>query len=119
MELIKYVNEQLIPQKGIPAFKAGDNITVYYRIIEGDKERIQPFKGDVIQVRGGEKNPNRMITVRKVSNGVGVERIFPASSPSIEKIDVNRFGKVRRARLFYLREAKGKDARIKERRVLR
>ncbi len=119
MSLIQYVNEQLIPQKAVPAFKAGDNVTVHYKIVEGDKERIQLFRGDVIQVRGGNKNPNRMITVRKISNDIGVERIFPLSSPNIEKIEVNKYGKVRRARLFYLREAKGKDARIKERRFTR
>jgi large subunit ribosomal protein L19 len=119
MNAIQYVNEQLLTTKEFPAFKAGDNITVHYKIVEGDKERIQLFRGDVIQVRGGANNPNRMITVRKISNEVGVERIFPISSPNIEKIEVNKYGKVRRARLFYLREAKGKDARIKERRVVR
>jgi large subunit ribosomal protein L19 len=119
MNAIQYVNEQLLTTKEFPAFKAGDNITVHYKIVEGDKERIQLFRGDVIQVRGGSNNPNRMVTVRKISNEVGVERIFPISSPNIEKIEVNKYGKVRRARLFYLREAKGKDARIKERRVVR
>lgn len=119
MVLLQYVNEQLIPKKNIPAFKAGDNITVHYKIVEGEKERIQLFRGTVIQIRGGANNPNRMITVRKISNDVGVERIFPYNSPNIDKIEVNKYGKVRRARLFYLREAKGKDARIKERRITR
>lgn len=119
MELIKYVEEKLITPTNIPTFKAGDNVTVYYKIKEGSKERVQPFKGDVIQVSGGEKNPNRTFTVRKISGGIGVERIFPIFSPNIEKIVVNKYGKVRRARLFYLRGLKGKKARIKERRFVK
>lgn len=96
-----------------PSFKAGDTINVHVRIVEGNKERIQQFQGTVIQ----RKNPNsngETFTVRKVSNGVGVERIFPILSPSIEKIELMREGKVRRARLFYLRGRQGKSARIKE-----
>lgn len=96
----------------LPDFKAGDRITVHYKIKEGNKERIQQFQGDVIQRRNG--GINEMFTVRKISNGVGVERIFPLHSPFIDKIEVNRKGKVRRARIFYLRNQIGKAARIKE-----
>ena len=117
MDILRQLEEQLIEKKERPEFKAGDNVTVYYRIKEGAKERVQPFKGDVIQISGGKSNPNRTFTVRKVSGGIGVERIFPLFSPNIEKIEVNRYGKVRRARLFYLRELTGKKARIKERRI--
>ena len=116
--LIQYVQEQLAPQKEVPSFKSGDNITVHYKIVEeGNKERIQAFRGDVIQVKGGPDNPNRTITVRKVSGGIGVERVFPILSPNIDKIEVNKRGKVRRARLFYLRKLSGKSARIKEKRM--
>ncbi len=114
--LMQYVQEQVNPAPAHPKFKAGDNVTVHYKIIEGDKERIQQFRGDVIQVRGGAAAPNRMITVRKISGGIGVERIFPLNSPNIDKIEVNKIGKVRRARLFYLRTATGKNMRIKEKR---
>jgi len=96
----------------LPDFKAGDRVTVHYKIKEGNKERIQQFQGDVIQRRNG--GINEMFTVRKISNGVGVERIFPLHSPFIDKIEVNRKGKVRRARIFYLRNQIGKAARIKE-----
>ena len=99
----------------LPDFKAGDRITVHYKIIEGNKERIQQFQGDVIQRRNA--GIDETFTVRKISNGVGVERIFPMNSPYIDKIEVNRRGKVRRARIFYLREQIGKAARIKERRA--
>ena len=119
MELIKYVEEQLIKPTDVPEFKAGDNITVYYKIREGEKERVQPFRGNVIQVRGGKKNPKRTFTVRKMSGEVGVERVFPLYSPNIDHIVVNKRGKVRRARLFYLRTLKGKKARIKERRYVK
>jgi large subunit ribosomal protein L19 len=101
----------------LPDFKAGDRITVFYKIKEGAKERIQQFQGDVLQRRNS--GVNEMFTVRKISNGVGVERIFPLHSPYIDKIEVNRHGKVRRARIFYLREQIGKKARIKERRIIR
>lgn len=114
MNLIQYVEEQLINKPELPKFKAGDNVTVHYKITEGSKERIQQFKGDVIQIRGGANNPRRTFTVRKMSGSVGVERIFPIYAPAIDKIDVNRRGKVRRARLFYLRKLTGKAARIKE-----
>jgi large subunit ribosomal protein L19 len=98
----------------LPEFRAGDRVTVHYKIKEGNKERIQQFQGDVIQRRNS--GINEMFTVRKISNGVGVERIFPLNSPDIDKIEVNRKGKVRRARIFYLRGQIGKAARIKERR---
>ena len=97
-----------------PKFKAGDTITVTYRIKEGDKERLQNFRGVVIQERGATPT-TRTFTVRKVSGGIGVERIFPLQSPFIENIELNKVGKVRRARIFYLRNLSGKKARIKER----
>ena len=111
-EIIENVTKQLIPTKDIVSFKAGDNITVYYKIKEGNKERIQFFKGDVIQKRGS--GSTQTFTVRKISNGIGVERIFPINSPLIDKVELNKVGKVRRARIFYLRERTGKKARIKE-----
>ncbi len=98
----------------LPDFNAGDRVTVHYKIKEGNKERIQQFQGDVIQRRNA--GIDETFTVRKISNGVGVERVFPLNSPFIDKIEVNRRGKVRRARIFYLREQIGKKARIKERR---
>ncbi len=117
--IIKLVNEQMWtkPEAEVPSFKAGDTITVSYKIIEGSKERIQSFRGVVIQIKGSGKT--KMFTIRKVSNGVGVERIFPLYSPHIEKIEVNKFGVVRRARIYYLRNLTGKKARIKEKRVVR
>lgn len=96
----------------LPAFKAGDRITVFYKIKEGAKERVQLFQGDVIQRRNA--GIDETFTVRKISNGIGVERIFPIHSPFIDKIEVNRKGRVRRARIFYLRTQIGKAARIKE-----
>lgn len=114
MDLIQYVHEQLTPTKEFPKFRAGDNIAVSYKIIEGNKERIQIFKGDVIGISGS--GATKTFIVRKMSNGVGVERIFPFSSPSITEIEVIKRGKVRRAKLFYLRELVGKKAKIKERR---
>lgn len=114
MDIIKEIQKEVTGTKEFPEFKAGDNITVNYRITEGGKTRIQAFKGDVIQRKGS--GTTETVTVRKISNGVGVERIFPLYSPNIENIEVNRRGKVRRARLFYLRELRGKQARIKERR---
>ena len=115
MDAIKFVHEQLTPAREveIPAFRAGDNVVVNYKIIEGDKERIQSFRGDVIQVKG--TGATKTFTVRKISNGVGVERIFPFASPNIVDVQVTKRGKVRRARLFYLRDLIGKKARIKER----
>ncbi|RLD82066.1 MAG: 50S ribosomal protein L19 [Bacteroidetes bacterium] len=111
--LLQYVEDQ-IEVKDFPAFKAGDTITVTYKIKEGDKERLQNFQGVVLQRVGG--GPTETFTVRKISGGVGVERIFPISSPFIDEIKVNKRGVVRRARIFYLRELKGKKARIKEKR---
>ena len=111
-EATKYVHEQLGTAKEHPAFRPGDNIAVSYKIIEGDKVRIQVFRGDVIQISG--EGATKTFTVRKKSSGVGVERIFPFSSPNIDSIKVLKFGKVRRAKLYYLRDAIGKDARIKE-----
>jgi large subunit ribosomal protein L19 len=116
MDAIKFVHQELTPKKDYPDFRAGDNITVNYKILEGNKERIQAFKGEVIQRRGS--GPTQTFTVRKISNGVGVDRIFPLYSPSIESIEVNKKGKVRRARIFFLRDLKGKKARIKEKRIV-
>ncbi|KAF0196117.1 MAG: 50S ribosomal protein L19 [Bacteroidetes bacterium] len=113
--LVKYVEDTFVEKKEFPSFKAGDTVTVHYKIKEGDKERIQQFQGVVLQ-RSGE-NTTETFTVRKVSGNTGVERIFPITSPFIEKIEVNKRGVVRRARIFYLRELKGKKARIKEKRV--
>ncbi|MFN4286530.1 MAG: 50S ribosomal protein L19 [Lacibacter sp.] len=112
---IAFVHEQLTVSKQHPAFKAGDNITVNYKIIEGGKERIQSFRGDVIKRQG--VGATATFTVRKISDGVGVERTFPVNSPNIDSIVLNKVGKVRRAKLFYLRERSGKSARIKEKRV--
>ncbi len=117
MDAINFIHEQMTPTRDLPKFRAGDNVVVNYRIIEGDKERIQSFRGDVIQIKG--EGATRTFTVRKISNGVGVERIFPFATPNIESITVTKRGKVRRARLFYLRERVGKKARIKERKFLK
>ena len=116
MNLISYVHEQLTPKKEYPSFRPGDNISVSYKIIEGAKERIQVFRGDVIQING--EGPTKTFTVRKISNGVGVERINPYSSPAIAEIEVLKRGKVRRAKLYYLRALTGKKAKIKERRYV-
>lgn len=110
-DLIKLVQAEYLREE-MPKFKAGDTVNVYVRIAEGDKERVQQFKGVCIQRRGS--GATETFTVRKISGGVGVERIFPLHSPIVEKIDVLRRGKVRRARLFYLRDKIGKAARIKE-----
>ena len=98
----------------IPEFQAGDEVAVHFRVIEGDKERIQVFRGLVIQKRGS--GTNKTFTVRKISSGVGVERVFPLHSPRIAKIERTRRGKVRRAKLFYIRKLTGKAARIEEKR---
>ena len=115
MDLIKIAEQAFQNEKAAqyPEFKAGDTITVTYRIKEGDKERLQKFRGVVIQIKGMDPF-TRTFTVRKVSGGVGVERIFPYQSPFIDSIEVNKVGKVRRARIFYLRDLTGKKARIKE-----
>lgn len=113
-EIISFVEESIITKKEFPQFKAGDTVTIHYKIKEGNKERIQTFQGVVIQRSG--KGMNETFTVRKISGNIGVERIFPATSPFIEKIEVNKHGVVRRARIFYLRGLQGKKARIKEER---
>lgn len=115
MDLVKFVEEQAVVKKEVPSFKAGDTISVHYKIREGNKERIQIYQGVVIQ--RNSVGVNETFTVRKVSNGIGVERIFPINSPNIDKIDVNSHGKVRRAKLYYLRALTGKAARIKSKRV--
>lgn len=109
---VAYVHEQLTGKKEFPQFKAGDNITVNYKIIEGNKERIQSFRGDVIKLQG--EGATATFTVRKISDGVGVERLFPFFSPNIDSIILNKSGRVRRAKLFYQRERSGKSARIQE-----
>ncbi len=109
---IAYVHEQLTGKKDFPKFKAGDNITVNYKILEGNKERIQSFRGDVIKKQG--QGTTATFTVRKISDGIGVERVFPFFSPNIDSIIVNKSGRVRRAKLFYQRERSGKSARIQE-----
>ena len=115
MDLINLVEQSFSQNKAAsyPQFKAGDTITVTYRIKEGDKERLQSFRGVVIQICGATPY-TKTFTIRKVSNGVGVERIFPYESPAIDNIELNKVGKVRRARIFYLRNLSGKKARIKE-----
>ena len=111
MDLVKFVEEQVIAKNEFPSFKSGDTVSVHYKIREGNKERIQIYQGVVIQ--RNSTGANETFTVRKMSNGVGVERIFPINSPNIDKVEVNNYGKVRRAKLFYLRELTGKAARIK------
>lgn len=115
MDFIKIVEQSFSENRtaNYPEFKAGDTITVTYRIKEGDKERLQNFRGVVIQISGATPY-TKTFTIRKISNGVGVERIFPFESPFIDKIELNKVGKVRRARIFYLRNLTGKKARIKE-----
>jgi large subunit ribosomal protein L19 len=112
MDAISFVQEQMAKKTNFPSFKSGDNVVVNYKIFEGDKFRVQAYRGDVIQIKG--HGANKTFTVRKISNGVGVERIFPFSSPSIESIEVLKRGKVRRARIYYIRGLVGKKARIKE-----
>jgi len=116
-ELLKIVEEEYKDvRKNLPDFSPGDTVNVHVRITEGTKERIQQFQGTVLQ-RKNKNSTGETFTVRKISNGIGVERIFPLSSPFIDSIEVNKRGKVRRKRLFYLRELTGKKARIKERRI--
>lgn len=119
MDLIKLVEQSFANEKaaGYPKFKAGDTITISLKIKEGDKERLQKFRGVVIQISGSTPF-TKTFTVRKISGGVGVERIFPFQSPSIESIEVNKVGHVRRARIFYLRGLSGKKARIKEKKLV-
>lgn len=112
--LVKFVQDEFVTKNELPEFAAGDTITVYYEIKEGNKTRTQFFKGVVIQRRGN--GSSETFTIRKMSGTVGVERIFPVNLPSIQKIEVSKRGKVRRARIFYFRGLTGKKARIKERR---
>ena len=116
MDLIKVAEEAFATGKEFPAFQPGDTITVDYRIKEGNKERIQQYKGVVIRISGEGKK--KRFTVRKMSENIGVERIFPIESPFIDNITINKYGRVRRATLYYLRALTGKKARIKERRVV-
>ena len=119
MDLIKVVEQAFVNEKvaSYPKFKGGDTITVTYRIKEGDKERLQKFRGVVLQISGATPF-TKTFTVRKISSGVGVERIFPFQSPFIDSIEVNKVGHVRRARIFYLRDLSGKKARIKEKKLV-
>ncbi|SHF45431.1 LSU ribosomal protein L19P [Salegentibacter echinorum] len=110
--LIKYVQDEFVERKDLPQFAAGDTITVYYEIREGQKTRTQFYRGVVIQKRGS--GSSQTFTIRKMSGTIGVERIFPLNLPAIQKIEVNKRGKVRRARIYYFRELTGKKARIKE-----
>lgn len=109
---VAFIHEQLTNKKSYPKFKAGDNVTVNYKIVEGNKERIQSFRGDVIKKQG--QGATATFTVRKISDGIGVERAFPFHSPNIDSITVNKTGRVRRAKLYYQRERSGKSARIQE-----
>ena len=112
---VKAVETLLYGTSKHPEFGPGDNITVSYKITEGNKERIQEFRGDVVQVRGA--GASKMFTVRKISNGIGVERVFPLYSPYVDDITVNKVGRVRRAKLFYQRNRSGKASRIQEKRM--
>lgn len=114
-DLIKIAEQEAVKMPKRPDFKAGDTVTVSYKIIEGNKEREQQFQGVVLQKKG--HGATKTFTVRKISNGVGVERIFPLFSPKISKIEVNKRGTVRRARIYYLRNISGKAARIEEKRA--
>ena len=113
--LIKIAEASMWAEKEVPSFKSGDTITVTYKIVEGNKERLQSFRGTVIQIKG--RGVTKMFTIRKISDGIGVERIFPLYSPHIDSIEVNKHGVVRRARIYYLRDLTGKKARIKEKRM--
>lgn len=116
MDFIKIAEEAFATGKEFPKFRSGDTVTVAYRIIEGNKERVQQYRGVVIKISG--HGTKKRFTVRKMSDNIGVERIFPLESPFIESITVNKHGKVRRAKLYYLRSLTGKKARIKERRIV-
>ncbi len=111
---MKVVENEFTVKNELPAFSSGDTVTIHYKIKEGNKERIQQFRGVVLQRRG--TGSTETFTVRKMSGNTGVERIFPVNSPAIEKIDINKKGNVRRARIFYFRKLTGKKARIKEKR---
>ncbi|NER13279.1 50S ribosomal protein L19 [Leptobacterium flavescens] len=110
--LVKFVQDEFVTKKEFPEFSAGDTITVYYEIKEGEKTRTQYFRGVVIQRRG--TGASETFTIRKMSGTIGVERIFPVNMPALQKIEINKRGKVRRARIFYFRGLTGKKARIKE-----
>ena len=110
--LVKFVQEEFVEKKDFPKFSAGDTITVFYEIKEGEKTRTQFFRGVVIQRRGN--GSTETFTIRKMSGTIGVERIFPVNMPALQKVEVNKKGKVRRSRIFYFRELTGKKARIKE-----
>ena len=110
--LVKFVQDEFVPKKEIPNFKSGDTITVFYEIREGEKVRTQFFKGVVIQRKG--TGLSKTFTIRKMSGTIGIERIFPINLPTIQKIEINKKGKVRRSRIYYFRELRGKKARIKE-----
>ncbi len=116
MDIIKQIENELVEAKALPTFQAGDTVIVSYKIKEGDKERIQNFQGVVLQRRGS--GVTETFTVRKMSGNVGVERIFPVTSPLIAEVKITKRGRVRRARIFYLRERTGKAARIKEKRYV-
>lgn len=116
-DIVREIQGDLVEKKDFPEFSSGDTVTVHYSIREGNKERIQQFQGVVLQRRG--EGTTETFTVRKISGGIGIERIFPISSPFIQQIDINKKGSVRRARIFYLRERRGKSARIKEKRIIR
>jgi len=115
MDALAFIHEQMTPSREFPSFKAGDNVTVNYKIVEGNKERIQSFKGDVIKRQG--RGATQTFTVRKISDGIGVERLFPLFSPNIDSIVLNKTGRVKRAKLYYLRSRSGKSARIKEKKM--
>lgn len=114
-ELVKFVQDEFITKKEFPKFSAGDTITVYYQISEGEKTRTQFFKGVVIQLKG--TGASKTFTIRKMSGTVGVERIFPINLPTLQKIEINKIGSVRRKRIYYFRGLTGKKARIKEKRM--
>ena len=113
--LVKYVQDEFINQNEFPSFKSGDTITVYYEIKEGQKTRTQFFKGVVIQVKG--QGLNKTFTIRKMSGTIGVERIFPMNMPTLQRVEINKKGKVRKSRIFYFRKLRGKKAKIKERQL--
>ncbi|MBZ9628512.1 MULTISPECIES: 50S ribosomal protein L19 [Psychroflexus] len=115
MDLVKFVQDEFVEKKDFPKFSSGDTITVYYEIKEGQKTRTQFFKGVVIQVKGS--GASKTFTIRKMSGTVGVEKIFPINMPAIQKIEINKRGSVRRARIYYFRNLTGKKARIKEKRT--
>lgn len=115
MDLVKFVQDEFVEKKDFPSFSSGDTITVYYEIKEGQKTRTQFYKGVVIQIKGS--GSSKTFTIRKMSGTVGVEKIFPINMPAIQKIEVNKKGSVRRARIYYFRNLTGKKARIKEKRT--